>query len=354
LTYDFIYTPKENLLIDFDPESFYSSLVIIEGYNNKLLLELKKEIFKINESLNLLSSAANQNPELNGFIQEKYIEVIDERNQLIKSYQNKFTDITFNKLAGLFIENSKSKTMKEYFQEVDWTDSTIIRSNVLPGKIINYFGLNTDLTESSFKNGIDSLMLWTIGNKQNHNFFLYYLLNLFGKVGPEEIFKYILSNHYFIESCDAEISNPDIAKKISNFTALLPGNKIPEFSGKSKNNKVISIHDFIEDNKNIYILFWSPHCSFCEKIIPDLYKLVSNQKKIKLYSFAVTDEEDSWLKKQQRNRKNWIEVTDLEGWKGNVAEILMISKTPLLIEVDENGIILQYDINPAILMNNKK
>lgn len=351
LIFDFIYTKSENLILLIDPWNFYNSLKIENGYNNKLLLQLKKEISEINDDISMLQLAFNQNPELGEILNSSIKDRINDRNTLIKSYQNNFNNTTFVSLSNLYIENYGSKNISEYFMNIEWSDSAIIRSNVLPSKIINYFGLNTDLTEQSFKSGIDSILKWSNNNLQNRDYFLYFFLNLFGKVGPEEIFKYLLSNYYFENSCDELITNNEIVKKISKFSQLLPGNKAPNFFAKNQNDKPIQFSDTYKKVNTTYLIFWHPECSFCKEFIPKFYEKIKTQKKINVVSFAIATNKDSWKNSIIKENNRWQEITDLKGWDSDILDLYMVTKTPLIIKINSEGIITQYDIKPSEILN---
>lgn len=355
VSYDFVVAKNDSILIRFDPDEFSSTLKIEWSEDNKKLLSLKKELSSIHFQIELVKSV-NPIDSLTQFtISVALNNLFEEKNKILENYCASFSNPVFCKLTKMnkeIITENHTASFSTYFQNIDLTDSCIIRTNLFPGKIIDYFAFNTDLDEVSFKNGIDSILTRSKSNHLVYEYTLYYFLNLFGKVGPEVIFQYLLKEYYLVNSCDLQIENKDLLSQIDKFVSLMPGNKSPELIGRSVKGKEIAFFSELNKADETIIIFWNPDCHFCKEIIPELIKkynsIQKNNKQI--ISFAITSDKGQWESAIKTLKFPWIEMSDLKGWDSENVKKFMVTKTPFFIKLNKEGMIIEFDKDPESLL----
>jgi hypothetical protein len=356
LIYDFVAARHDSLLVTMDPEKFHESLKIGWSHDNMLLLDLKKDLYELNRQVLILEQMPAQDSLTNSIVAKSVGQLRAEKNRVISHYCSRFKNRVFITLSSMnkeFIHSQGESRIDTYFKTFDLADSATIRTNLFPQKIIDFFAFFTNLDEASFRSGTDLLLKKASVNRANYNYTLYFLLRLFGEVGPEVIFQYVLSEHYLQNSCDLEIKDDDLKKQINHFVSLMPGNKIPVLEGKNLKGKQLKFQDEIKKYDKTILFFWNPECHFCKEIIPFLVSRHAQLLKsgVNIISFVIAIDKSVWKASSQQYGIPWTDVSDLKGWDSPVTKKFMITKTPFFITINRNGIIERFDISSDVLMN---
>ncbi len=130
------------------------------------------------------------------------------------------------------------------------------------------------------------------------------------------------------------------------------GQIAPLFSQKSSNGSDLSL----ESLKGNYVLldFWASWCVPCRQENPLLTELYNLYKKrnLKIVGISLDEQKSSWLNAVQQDRMMWNQISDLKGWKNEVAVLYGIGSLPALFLLDTELKIVE--INPDLALLKKK
>jgi thiol-disulfide isomerase/thioredoxin len=130
------------------------------------------------------------------------------------------------------------------------------------------------------------------------------------------------------------------------------GKVIPVFTQADTSGKPVSINNF----KGRYVLvdFWASWCAPCRKENPNVVAAYNkyHSKGFDIVSVSLDDNKDNWLHAIAADKLTWTHVSDLKGWKNEVAQLFGIKSVPTSFLIDKNGIIIAKNLRGEAL--NKK
>jgi peroxiredoxin len=328
-------------------DNYLSQLSIIESVNIKSQEKDQSRVLRRNQSDSLLLSYANKIP---GSLLDVYL-----RAQLsieIPVYDPP-KEIN-NKDSAIWIHNLNYYS-KHYFDRFDFSDSRLIYTPLYTNMIDYYLDILTPKECEKINQNINLLMRKTDLNSVYQKFTAEYLLNKYQrkKNDPLNECVYIhLVENYFLKSGYTWISNDEIAYLTSEYNRRKPallGEIAPEIKMNGLNNVAVSLDNL--SSKLIVIYFYNYDCPLCEKITPELRKIVSRYDylDIKVLAICTGDSSESW--KNYINSKKvstWINVFDNDAIN-QVALRFNLSRTPTLFLLDENKQIIDKNFTVSQL-----
>jgi peroxiredoxin len=126
-------------------------------------------------------------------------------------------------------------------------------------------------------------------------------------------------------------------------TSINEGVIAPNFTSKDIDGKQHSLYDF--RGKYVYIDFWASWCAPCIEKFPEMKKIYNSRDKSKfeILGVSVDVSRDSWIKSIEKNKLNWINISNTKGWD-EISDRYGVKAVPQNFLVDPNGTIIKKNI----------
>jgi peroxiredoxin len=159
-----------------------------------------------------------------------------------------------------------------------------------------------------------------------------------------------------IEECykllKPEALNSVYGKRVSQFRLIQTRTAIgmkPSFTMADTTGKKISLGDF----KGQYVLvdFWASWCGPCRKENPNIIKAYEkyHAKGFEVVAISLDDKRASWIKAIHTDGLPWIHLSDLNGWKSELATLYGITSIPASFLIDKEGKIIAKNLRGKAL-----
>jgi peroxiredoxin len=136
----------------------------------------------------------------------------------------------------------------------------------------------------------------------------------------------------------------NLKEEIEQAKMFLPGAVAPDFSQNTPEGKEVKLSDF--RGKVTLIDFWASWCGPCRRENPNVVKLYNQYKDqgFDILGVSLDRDEKRWLDAIAKDGLEWTQVSDLKGWKNQVAKLYGVSSIPHTVLLDAEGRIIQRNL----------
>jgi len=265
--------------------------------------------------------------------------------RVAKVYQNPFIPASLGK------EDRVNFLKQHYFDKVDFSDTSLLRSTVFANKAVSYLAMysNNRLAqkqlEAEFIKAVTIMLGAASVNPEIYKFWLDYLVGGFDKYHFDEVITYIADNFQDPFSCEDQQRKTALQKKLETFKKIAIGKIAPEISAPDTKGKIVSLSGI--RSEYTLVIFWSSECPHCGAMMPRLKELYDRQKpkRFEVLSVSIDTSRTAWTGFLKEQKLSWINVTDLKGFNGKPADDFNIYATPTMFLLDREKKILSKPIS---------
>ena len=340
------------------------SLQIITSLENKINRDYSK-LDRINQSkLALLMPVVDFYPVKDAFYESaaRELEYTQKSQQhyldsLVKLYPNSFA-VRIAKIyqtpfipAGMGKEGRITYLKQHYFDHVDFSDTSLLRSMAFVNKTIAYLSIYSNnrmpqkQLEAEFIKAVTLMLSAASVNNVTYKFLLDYLVGGFDKYHFDDVITYIADNFQDPSSCEDQERKSALQKKLDTFKKISIGKIAPELTVPDVKGKPVSLAGV--NSEYTLVIFYASSCPHCVAMTPRLRELYEKQrpKKFEVMAVSIDTSRAEWTSFLSEQKVNWINVSDLKGFGGKSADDFNIYATPTMFLLDREKKILAKPIS---------
>ena len=327
-------------------------LTIIKSLETKLYHQYQRAEGYLNYKENIIDQILDRYPQNDPFYSElenKYIalqaERYDSARRIIKSYPKTFVATLINTETVPFDSSIRSREewqrhqKTHFFDHTDLTDVSLLRSKVIPNKILAFLSLyrNSSYSKSKqeleFQKATDTLIKYTQANAEIFDFTINFLIDGFKRYEFNQLIAHIADQTEAALKCINKERRDAMQKKIKQIRTVSPGSKAPNVSLPDINGDTVSLKSI--SKPNILVVFWASWCPHCIKMLPDLQSFYEKHNdSLEVYAISLDNQKSEWAKTARKYP--WIHVSELNGWDSIPVEKYMVYGTPDFFLLDDN------------------
>ena len=347
----FILGTEENISIEGDCYAFRS----IKAKGSKINQEYDRitrrmgAIFTEAEDAKKQREAAGNDPQLIQMAEMELFRNDQKKTALLDSLRKSYpylanlvamnTILSFESSGKKKYSDEVSYLAKEYFAFVDFKDADYNRLPMVFEGFKNFTNLMNQVNVSNEQHR-EYIEFWLAKFQKNSRAYKMALGGIVTSLMSRNHYNYV----YFGEKyCDAfQKEDPSVTRElrtmISRAKCSIPGMEAPDFSQNSPEGKPISLSSM--RGKVTLIDFWASWCRPCRIENPNVVRLYNmySKKGFDVLSVSLDSDRGRWLDAIQQDGLVWKNhVSDLKGWKNEVAGLYGVSSIPQTLLLDKDG-----------------
>lgn len=367
--FEILVSNQKNFSLEADTSNFVETIKFKSCKENVVFNEYQKKMGRMQDErqkLNKEYEAAKDDEALRKKVVDKMTEQNTQRiafmNKLISDNKGTFFSKILLSMIDIDIpdapKDDKGEVIdpqfqyrfykKHYFDNIDFSESGLLRTPILEGKINYYFEKMVIPTPDSIIPEVKILIqdIYNAGDTLMFQYICSHLLNYFetSKVmGYDAVFVSIAEDWYL--SGKAKWADKEFLGKLSERVEKITPNKLGNIAPDLKrmqsfDEKYISLHQVVADYT--ILVFYEPHCGHCKKEIPALMEEFRDTlKSINVSVFAVYTQYDhaewkAFIDEKNLQEKSWYNVWDGPYPHSKFRDYYDIYSTPVIFVLDKD------------------
>ena len=237
---------------------------------------------------------------------------------------------------------AKAQSEVGNWDDIDFSDTTLVGSKALSDKMIGYFYSFTDGDEKRF----DSLSIAGLGrlldkakvNMKMYEYVLEFALNGFANMGRDAVTDYLLNYPHLAEGEITMEEGQRLDSITEPYQKVKVGAKAPDFKDITIDGKPYCLYD--SKAPWCIVFFWSTDCEYCNDFLVQIRKHVDLKFDFELVTFALAENAEEVIKTVKKLRLPGYHFYDALRWDSKAFLEYHITSTPTVFVIDENKTIV--------------
>lgn len=338
------------------------SLVVIQSVDNKLFYEfqqLQQSVLISDYFLKQMMRLYPLSDPFHASIEKEYTKRYAKMDSFIKKQATNKNSMAM-KIAKAYYEPviadwkqpdywRDSVKASHYFDYFNAADSFYMHSNVLSEKMNEYLKIRTNKVDAYGQGVKDETLMGiaaqefvahTTSNSINYEFCINYFLKKFKKEHLDVAFLYLYDVFAKPQAGDCEQSNTALSKwhdRVNTLRNVQIGSVAPDFE-LEKDKLWLS---GIQSNYTL-LVFWASWCPHCTEVLPEVKTIITEFNKahggsLNTIAVSLDTEAEAWQKYVQEQKLfQFLNFSELKGWKSDVAKKYNVYATPTMILLDKD------------------
>ena len=240
------------------------------------------------------------------------------------------------------VKNTVDEFRKGFFENIDFSDSTIFSTTVYRDQISGYVDYIIDATSISKENQF--VTYFTDKIKANP-----LVLHKSASMLFEELIKAqrekmltMFINWYNSGDNKKAINHQVLDVRVKNIMKVMPGQPFIDVSSPDTGGIARTLKEVVDRSKCTLLLFWSSECSHCRDEMPYIkeYYAKYHDKGLGIYAVSLDPDPEKWKKFIADKGLTWTNVITSQRADPNPAIEYMSVSTPTMVLIDSKGNIL--------------
>ena len=148
----------------------------------------------------------------------------------------------------------------------------------------------------------------------------------------------------FTDAVRESVQGEEVGERIAILSRIEVGNYAPGFEQKSVDNQQVTLASY--KGKYVLLEFWASWCGPCRAESPNVLNAYNTYKNkgFDVLSVSLDHEKKNWEAAIQKDGLLWTQVSDLKGWKNEVATLYGVQAVPANFLIDPNGKIIAENL----------
>ena len=279
-------------------------------------------------------------------------------DSLLKNNNYASTLIRVDRFMPLNLDVDFEKQRKElivnFFNEVDFMDLSLIPTNVLTTKIIDFLsiqqvaGQTHDQQIMAIILGIDNVLYRASVSFDMYKFVFQYLMEGFNVLGYEEIVDYMTRIPYSEELQCNENQYNELLSIVEFNSRVKIGSKAKNISGKTIFDEDFSMYDI--DSEFTIVYFWSYTCEHCRENIVELKSFLDENPDFSLVAVSVKGDLKKIKNIVRKNKVRGFFYHDGLEWNSPYINDYAVTATPCfyLLDKDKKIVFKPFDFEELV------
>lgn len=257
---------------------------------------------------------------------------------------NKIIHTIFLMVFGLIVTPAvaQNEAMKAYWDDMDFSDTTLIGSKQLDDKMVEFFFSFTDGDEHRFDSlsiaGLDVLLKKAKINMRMYEYVLGFALNGYSAMGRDAVTDYLLNYPQIAEGEITMGQGVRLDSIAEPYQKIRVGVKAPDVVGTTIDGKQYDLYN--SEAQRVIVFFWSTDCEYCHDFLTQIRKNLNLKSDFELVTFALAESRDEVAESVKKMRLSGYHFHDDLRWESKAFLDYHITSTPTVFVLDKDKTIV--------------